>query len=197
MTGRRVAARCAGRARREEGARVGMRGPGEEVVAPSPTSSKLSAIHDADPVADLRDDAEVVGDQKHGGAVPVPERIDEPQHLRLDGDVERGRRLVGDQELRVVGERRGNDDPLPHAAGEPVRRIVIAARRPQGCRPRSSARSRGPWPRGRPIFWCARRVSAICVADGPGRIEAGGGVLEDHRRLVAAHACAARPRRGR
>ena len=43
------------------------------------------------------------------------------QDLRLDGDVERGGRLVGDQQLRVVRQRRGDHHPLALAAGELVR----------------------------------------------------------------------------
>ena len=40
---------------------------------------------------------------------------------RLDGDVERRRRFVGDQEAGVRRQGGGNGHPLPHAAGELVR----------------------------------------------------------------------------
>ncbi len=43
------------------------------------------------------------------------------QDLRLHGDVERRRRLVGDQQVRLVGERHGDHDALALAAGELVR----------------------------------------------------------------------------
>ena len=43
------------------------------------------------------------------------------EDLRLDGDVERRGRLVGDQELGIAGERHGDHDALAHAAGELVR----------------------------------------------------------------------------
>ena len=46
---------------------------------------------------------------------------DEVEHLGLDGRVEAGRRLVEDQERRVLGERHRDDDALLHAAGELVR----------------------------------------------------------------------------
>ncbi len=42
------------------------------------------------------------------------------QHLRLDCHVERGRRLVGDQQLGVAGHRHRRHHPLPHPAGELV-----------------------------------------------------------------------------
>ena len=46
---------------------------------------------------------------------------DEVEHLRLDRRVEAGRRLVEDQERRVLRERHRDDDALLHPAGELVR----------------------------------------------------------------------------
>ncbi len=43
------------------------------------------------------------------------------EDLRLHGDVERGRRLVGDQQLRPVGERHGDHHALALAAGQLMR----------------------------------------------------------------------------
>ncbi len=48
------------------------------------------------------------------------------ENLGLDRHVERRGRLVGDQQLRVAGERHGDHRPLPHAAGELVRVVVDA-----------------------------------------------------------------------
>ena len=47
------------------------------------------------------------------------------QHLRLDRDVERRHRLVGDQQLRLQRERARDADPLALAAGELVRVAVV------------------------------------------------------------------------
>ena len=49
------------------------------------------------------------------------------EDLRLDRHVERGRRLVGDQQLRLAGQRHGDHHALAHAAGELVRIVVDAA----------------------------------------------------------------------
>ena len=49
--------------------------------------------------------------------------------MRLDRDVERRRRLVGNQQRRVAGKRHGDHDALPHAARELVRIVVHARRR--------------------------------------------------------------------
>ena len=49
------------------------------------------------------------------------EPVDQLEDLRLHGHVERGRRLVGDQQLRLVDQRHRDHRALAHAAGELVR----------------------------------------------------------------------------
>ena len=51
------------------------------------------------------------------------------EDLRLHDDVERRRRLVGDQELRSQDERERDHDPLSHPAGELVRVLPEPRRR--------------------------------------------------------------------
>ena len=46
------------------------------------------------------------------------------QDLRLDGGVERRRRLVGDQQLRLAGQRHGDQIALVHAAGKLMRKVA-------------------------------------------------------------------------
>ena len=46
------------------------------------------------------------------------------QHLRLDRDVERRDRLVGDDQARVGGQRAGDADALALAAAEGVREAM-------------------------------------------------------------------------
>ena len=41
--------------------------------------------------------------------------VDQLQNLRLNRDVERGGRLVGDQQLGAAGDRHGDHDALSHA----------------------------------------------------------------------------------
>ncbi len=82
---------------------------------------QLPRVEHSDAVAHLRDDGEVVRDEEDARPELLAEVQDELEHLRLDGRVEAGGRLVQDQERRILGERHGDDDPLLHAARELVR----------------------------------------------------------------------------
>ena len=72
----------------------------------------LARVHDRDPVAHLGDDAEVVGDEDDRRAGLVAQVAHQVEDLRLDRHVERGRRLVGDEQLRLAGERHRDHDAL-------------------------------------------------------------------------------------
>ena len=72
-------------------------------------------------VAHLGDHAEVVGDQQDRHAELVAAGAQQVEDLRLDGDVERGGRLVGDQQRGPAGERHGDHHPLAQAARQLVR----------------------------------------------------------------------------
>ena len=81
----------------------------------------VPGIHDADPVGDLREQAEIVRDVEHGGAEPRAEIDEERDDLLLRGDVEARRRLVEDDEVGIAGRRHGDADALLLAAGKLVR----------------------------------------------------------------------------
>ena len=108
------------------------------------------------------------------------------EDLRLDGDVERGGRLVGDQQLRPAGERHGDHHPLAQAAGQLD--ADIAPDRRSG---RADADLSQHLERARAAPRAARRSAmqpqhlGDLVADGEGRIEAGHRLLEDHADAVA------------
>ena len=77
-------------------------------------------VHDRDAVADVLDDAHVVGDEDVRQPEFALEVLEQVQDLGLDGDVERGDRLVADDEVRLEDERAGDPDPLALAARELV-----------------------------------------------------------------------------
>ena len=71
---------------------------------------------DADPVAHRLDLREQVARQEDRQAVVTAERLEQLEDL-LDADrVDRGRRLVEDEDVGVLDERIGNPEPLAHAA---------------------------------------------------------------------------------
>jgi hypothetical protein len=57
----------------------------------------LSPIHDDHAIGDFGDDAHVVRDEHHGHVHLILQQTDQRKYLRLNGDIERGGRLVGDQ----------------------------------------------------------------------------------------------------
>ena len=67
-----------------------------------PSSTIRPCAHDDDAVGHLGDDAHVVGDEDDRRAELALQVADQLEDLRLHGDVERGRRLVGDQHLRAA-----------------------------------------------------------------------------------------------
>ena len=101
----------------------------------------LAGVHHADAVAHRADHAEVVGDQQDGGVGLVAQRPDEVEHLGLDGGVEARRRLVEHEQLRVAGQRHGDDDTLLHAARQLVRVAVHHPLRDRRCGPGAARRA--------------------------------------------------------
>ena len=88
-----------------------------------------AGVHHQHAVGGFRDHAHVVGDDDDRHAELVAQVEQQVEHLRLDGDVERGGRLVGDQQARPAGERHGDHHPLAHAAGQLVRVVAEPLRR--------------------------------------------------------------------
>ena len=82
---------------------------------------ELAQVHDGDRVGEVPDDGEVVRDDDVGEPVRRLQRLHQVEDLRLDRDVERRDRLVGDDQLRIERERAGEADPLALAARELVR----------------------------------------------------------------------------
>ena len=66
----------------------------------------------------------IVRDEYVCEAEPVAQRLEQVHDLRLDRDVERGYRLVADDEVRLRRERTRNADALALTAGEFVRETI-------------------------------------------------------------------------
>ena len=120
LQGGRVLVRGRQRDAAEQPVGVGMLRPREQRVD-GPFLDHLARVHDEHPVADLQDEAEVVRDVDLGGAVLAADVGDELGDAGLDGDVERGGRLVEEQERRVREQRHRDDHALLLPAGDLVR----------------------------------------------------------------------------
>ena len=86
-------------------------------------------IHHVDCVAEGRGEPEIVRDQEHAHLPLVDEPAEQIDDARLRRDIERRSRLVGDQDIRVDGDRHRDHHALTHSARELVRVAVEAARR--------------------------------------------------------------------
>ena len=102
---------------------VGMQRPQEDVVGGA-LLDDVRRIHHVDAVGVARDHAEIVGDDDQRDVEPPRQILHQLEDLRLDGDVERGGRLVGDDELGIAGEPDRDHHALAHAAGELVRILL-------------------------------------------------------------------------
>ena len=71
-----------------------------------------------------RHHAEVVGDENDRHVAFGALLSDELEDLCLHGDIERGRRLIGEEESRSAGERDRDHDSLAHSTGKFVRILI-------------------------------------------------------------------------
>ena len=130
------------RHRAQQPHRIGMARAVEHVVGVA-LFDQPRGIHHDDAVGVARDHAEIMRDDDQRDIELARQVLHQFEDLRLDGDVERGGRLVGDDELRIAGEPDRDHHALAHAAGELVRILFEPPRRDRGCRRgRSSSMAR-------------------------------------------------------
>ncbi len=142
-----------------------------------------AGVHHGDVVGHLRDHTEVVSDDHDRHPQLALEAFHQRQDLRLHGHVERRRRLVRDQQLRVIHERHRDHRPLAHAPRELVRVLVHAPRRirdtnesQQIDRPRTRRRLRDVAVRPHRLYQLGTHPVQ--------RVQRGQRVLKDHRNVV-------------
>ena len=91
-----------------------------------PLFDEPAFVHHIDAVGQLADDAQFVGDDQHRHAQPLLQILQQVQNLRLDGHVDCRRRLVGDQQFRLVRQRHRDHHALSLSAGQLVRKRIQA-----------------------------------------------------------------------
>ena len=148
---------------RQQLARIGVLGRLEDVGGQA-LLDDLALVHDVDAVGHLAHDAEVVRDPQHGHVHLVLQALQQLEDLRLDGDVERGGRLVGDQQVGLVGERHGDHDALALAARELMRKGLQALLGHRECRPSPAGRARAPSRPASERPRCSFSISPTCFS---------------------------------
>ena len=103
----------------EQARRIGMGRPREERPR-GRALHLLSRVHHRHPVAQLVGRAEVVGGEQHRDPPVLHQAAQQGEDLRLDGHVERRRRLVRDDEARLGEQGHRDHQPLALAAAELV-----------------------------------------------------------------------------
>ncbi|ABA48402.1 hypothetical protein BURPS1710b_2632 [Burkholderia pseudomallei 1710b] len=154
-----------------------------------PALDEPALLHHRDPLGEAPHEIQIVRDEQHrhpalGRRVTLQfeQQLDD---LRADRHVERGGRLVGEQQARPACERHRDHRALPLAARQLVRIAVDALVRPVD----PGAREQRDRPRARVALRYAivqlDRLADL-LADREERIERGHRLLEDHRDVRAA-----------
>ena len=147
----------------------------------------FAGIHHGHAVGDARDNAEIVRDEQERDAELALQVDQEPQDLRLDGDVERGRRLVGDQQRRAAHQRHGDHHALAQPAGQLVRILAQPVGRARDADPLEQLDRARPRGGARGAEVAAVNLHEL-VADRVGGIERRHRLLEHHHHAIAAQA---------
>ena len=144
-----------------------------------------SGIHDDHAVGVPRDHAEVVRDEQDRHPELLLQAVEQLENLRLNRDVQRRRRLIGNQHLRVADERHRNHHALPHPPRQ-LMRVVVDALVGVGDADQAQhldrACARGALGQ---MLMDDRRLGDL-VADRKDGIQRRHRLLEDHRDLIAA-----------
>src|ERR1051326_5943283 len=128
-----------------------------------------------------------MGDEQHGHAEARLQVLEQFEDLRLHGDVERGGRLVSDQQIGFVGERHGDH----HALALPAGKLVRIAREPRLGIGNPDLAQQLDHPRARAAVGGGAPVQQQDLGDlsfnRVERIERGHRLLKDDRDIGAAH----------
>jgi hypothetical protein len=80
---------------------------------------RCGPLHDGDAVAELSGAAQIVGDEEERQVEALAQIAEKVEDLRLNRDVQRRNRLVGDDQLGIEAERAGDADVQRLPAGKP------------------------------------------------------------------------------
>ena len=104
---------------RKETAGIGMQWTGKKLLR-GRQLQQLSQVQNPDAVAEVSHHRQVMGDKQHRQVQFVLQIFQQIDDLCLDGYVQCGNWLVGDQQPRLHHQRPGNADTLPLTTGKLV-----------------------------------------------------------------------------
>ena len=81
----------------------------------------FAAVHHHDPISDIGDDANVMGHDDDAQIAFPAQPFQQIKDLRLDRHIQRGCRLIRDDQIGIARKGQRDDHPLTHAARELVR----------------------------------------------------------------------------
>ena len=127
-----------------------------------------------------------MGDKEHAGGDVLLELVEQDQHLLLDGHIQGGGGLVGDQEGRLHRHDHGDHDTLTQAAGELEGELLHPVGRVGDAHLFQIAHGGvvGLFFAHVPV---ENELFRHLTADGEQGIEGGHGLLKDHAHLLAPH----------
>ena len=89
-----------------------MQRPGKDRLN-APLFDLASGVQDDHPVRDLRHDPQVMGNKEYPRAHILFQPVEQDQHLLLDGHIQGGGGLVGDEQTGLGSHHHGDHHPLP------------------------------------------------------------------------------------
>ena len=145
-----------------------------------------TGVHNHDLVGHVGDNTQVVGNHDDGVTVLLLHLLHELNDLSLDGNVQSGRRLVGNQDVRIAGKSHSDHDALTHTTGELVRVLVDAL---LGLGNTHEIQKLGGALKRLLLGVATVQTKALAhlLADLVDRVEGGHRILEDHRDIVTAN----------
>lgn len=106
----------------EKALRIGMLRREKDVLCGT-LFNDAPSVHDGDAMGDLGDHTEVVSNKQEGQFHFAAELVEQFEDLFLNGDIESGGGLVGDEQFGIGGESHGNHDALAKSAGKLMRQL--------------------------------------------------------------------------
>src|SRR6266571_5505693 len=163
---------------------VGVVRPSEE-LGDGRLLDDFARVHHDDPRSSLGDHSEIMSDHQNRGAEFLLQMDQQIQNLRLNGDVERCRRFVGNHERRLHDESHRYQYALPHPARQLVRVLSGAVFRRRHAGKRESLDGAIPGLSSAHSSVDSRYLGDL-VSNGENRIESRHRLLKNHRDPVAA-----------